>query len=177
MDIIQKFNFKILLVLTASFFFIASCGLYKPTKAREVPSNSMERAKKNVSEGRGVSIGNILKKNKQTGYEFSTSNPMWRASLDVLDFMPLSTVDYSGGLIITDWYSDNQGKNDPIKITVRFLSNEIRSDSLTIIVHKKKCIDQNNCSTQLIDSKIKEELLRTILARAITIEKKSKQKK
>jgi hypothetical protein len=68
----------------------------------------------------------------------ATSNPMWRASLEILDFLPLTTVDYSGGIIITDWYSDN-GNNDSIKITVRFLSNEIRSDNLKIIVHKKNC--------------------------------------
>ena len=43
----------------------------------------------------------------KTTYEFSTSNPMWRASLEVLDFIPLSTVDYSGGMIITDWYSED----------------------------------------------------------------------
>tara|TARA_B100000795_G_C22540425_1_gene338622 strand:- start:85 stop:618 length:534 start_codon:yes stop_codon:yes gene_type:complete len=177
MDKIRKFNIKIFIVLTTCFFFISSCGIYKSgSNSRDTPTSGMERAKKNVSEGRGISIGNVLKRGK-TSYEFSTSNPLWRASLDVLDFMPLSTVDYSGGLIITDWYSDNRDKNEPIKITVRFLSNEVRSDSITVMVHKKKCTNQNNCSTQLLDSKIKEELIRTILARAATIEKKSKQKK
>ena len=64
---------------------------------------------------------------------------MWRASLEIIDFIPLTTVDYSGGIIITDWYSDNQNFNESIKITLRFLSNEIRSDSIKIIVHNKKC--------------------------------------
>ncbi len=31
---------------------------------------------------------------------------LWRASLEILDFIPLTTVDYSGGIIITDWYND-----------------------------------------------------------------------
>ena len=57
-----------------------------------------------------------------TNYEFSTSNPMWRASLEVLDFLPLATVDYSGGVIISDWYTDND-PNEALKITVRFLDN------------------------------------------------------
>ena len=61
---------------------------------------------------------------------------MWRASLEILDFLPLTTVDYSGGMIITDWYSENSS-NESIKITVRFLANEVRADSLKIIVHKK----------------------------------------
>ena len=178
MDIIQKFNFKILLVLTASFFFIASCGLYKPTKAREVPSKSMERAKKNVSEGRGVSIGNILKKDKQTSYEFSTSNPMWRASLETLDFLPLTTVDYSGGIIITDWYSDTSSSKDSIKISLRFLANDVRSESLKVIVHQKTCSDNLNCKTTLLsNTKIKEELHSTIIRKAALLEKEGKKKK
>ena len=49
---------------------------------------------------------------------------MWRASLETLDFLPLTTVDYSGGIIITDWYFDNTGKSEEsIKISIRFLSN------------------------------------------------------
>ena len=50
-----------------------------------------------------------------TTYQFSSSNPMWRASLEILDFLPLTTVDYSGGIIITDWYGE-ENENDAIKI-------------------------------------------------------------
>ena len=51
--------------------------------------------------------------------------------------MPLVTVDYSGGMIITDWYTDSNTTNDSLKFTIRFLSNQIRADSLKIIIHKK----------------------------------------
>ena len=98
-----------------------------------------EKRKKNIEEGRGASLGSILGNARGTNYEFSTSNPMWRASLETLDFLPLSTVDYSGGVIITDWYSENNSQ-DSIKITIRFLSNDIMSSSLKIIVHKKTCL-------------------------------------
>ena len=64
---------------------------------------------------------------------------LWRASLEVIDFMPLTTVDYSGGIIITDWYSDGQTMMSLLKLQLRFLSNEVRSDSIKIIVHNKKC--------------------------------------
>ena len=91
-----------------SFFmiilFMNSCGIYKPVDTRKVPVIGEERARKNLEEGRGISIGNL--RNRSTTYEFSTSNPMWRATFDVIDFMPLVTVDYSGGTIITDWYTD-----------------------------------------------------------------------
>ena len=88
----------------------------------------------------GVSLKGALGGRRSTNYEFSTSNPLWRASLEIIDFMPLATVDYSGGIIITDWYSDTANSDESIKITVRFLSNTVQSNSLKIIVHNKKFI-------------------------------------
>ena len=98
---------------------------------------------------------------------------MWRASLEILDFLPLATVDYSGGVIITDWYNDNS-TNDSIKITLRFLSNEIRTDSLKVIVHKKKCSANQNCQVSKIKSQIEEELLASILKSAALMKKSDK---
>ena len=130
---------KIIFYSTLSLL-ILSCNAIKPKKVdtRETPINAQERAKKNIEQGRGTSLKDIVG-GRGTTYEFSTSNPMWRASLEILDFLPFSTVDYSGGMIITDWYSENNS-NDAIKITVRFLDNEIRSDSLKISVHKLSLI-------------------------------------
>ena len=134
---------KIIFYSTLSLL-ILSCNAIKPKKVdtRETPINAQERAKKNIEQGRGTSLKDIVG-GRGTTYEFSTSNPMWRASLEILDFLPFSTVDYSGGMIITDWYSENNS-NDAIKITVRFLDNEIRSDSLKISVHKKECKSNMN---------------------------------
>ena len=101
---------------------------------------------------------------------------MWRASLEVLDFIPLTTVDYSGGVIITDWYNDNAG-NDAIKVTVRFLSNEVRTNSIKVVVHKKTCDNNQNWATNKIDSKIEEELVTSILKLAAKFEKEKKTKK
>ena len=134
----------------------------------------MERAKKNVEEGRGLSIGNVLGGGKGTNYEFSTSNPMWRASLEALDFMPLSVVDYSGGIIISDWYGDE--KNESLKITIRFLSNEVRSDSLKIIVHQKKCLVNSNSEINILNSKIRDELITSIIKKAAILEIDNKKK-
>ena len=161
-----------------------SCGMgqkvkniYKPVDLRTEPLDPDERQRKNVKEGKGVSLGSLG--NRKTVYEFSTSNPMWRASLEVLDFIPLATVDYSGGMIITDWYSDNvNSEKESLKITVRFLSNEIRSDSLKIIVHRKICKSLNNCNTVLlpITSKINTELRSVILQKASLTKKGTKNK-
>ena len=85
-----------------------------------------------MEEGRGFRIMDKVKKSGSTNYEFASSNELWRASLDVIDFMPLASVNYSGGIIITDWYNNSQNANESIKISVRFLTNEIRSDALDI---------------------------------------------
>ena len=110
-------------------------------------------------------------------FDFATSNEMWRASLDILSFMPLTSADYGGGLIITDWYTDGQNVNDDsIKISVRFLSNEIQSNSIKIIVHKKDCNVNQTCLVKKIDSKIEDELRRSILQKAALLEKEGKKK-
>ncbi len=153
---------------------ITSCAVpqfAKPKKVTgDVQLSAKEKAKKNVAEGRGVSIMGAFNKSKNTNYEFSTSNPLWRASLELIDFMPLTTVDYSGGIIITDWFSDSNVAKDSIKITIRFLSNEVQSNSIKIIVHKKNCKVSDNCSIQEIDSKIKTELAQSIISRAAKLE-------
>ena len=172
---------KLFCVIIITFVSITSCkGFFKYSPARDNPTKGEDRAKRNVEEGKGVSLSGLARgRGGNTTYEFSTSNPMWRASLEILDFLPMTTVDYSGGIIITDWYSDNSSSNeDSIKITIRFLSNEIRSDSLKIIVHKKQCIPQQACQVVVMPkSAISEELLSTIIRKASLLEKKSKNKK
>ena len=169
------------LVITLIFsFLLLSCEALRHEKVdtRDRPSSGIERARQNVNEGRGVSIGGLIG-NKGGSFEFSSSNPMWRASLEVLDFLPMTTVDYSGGMIISDWYTDNNAQGDEsIKITIRFLSNEVRSESLKIIVHKRKCASAQNCKTTMLEnSTISNELRSTILRTAAKLEKQSKKKK
>ena len=180
MKIIQMF--KKILIFSILSLLLASCGgAFKPKKVdtRETPINAEERARKNVDEGRGTGIGGLLKGGRGTTYEFSTSNAMWRSSLEILDFLPMTTVDYSGGIIITDWYSDvSSGNEESIKITVRFLSNDIRSDSLKIIVHKKKCISQQPCKVEILSkSAISQELRTSIIKKASLLKKESTNKK
>ena len=169
-----------LFILIPLILILTSCEAIKPKKVntREVPTNVMERAKKNIEEGNAASVGGLFGRGRGgTNYEFSSSNPMWRASLEVLDFLPLNTVDYSGGMIISDWYTGNSS-DESIKISIRFLSNEIRSDSLKIIVHKKKCSGNQSCKVSLLQSsKISQELRVTILRNASLLVKESKDKK
>ena len=174
----KLFSSKIATLTLVFLFFLTSCSGLSKTDVRKVPVNAQERARKNVEEGRGTSIDSILKSGRGTNYEFSTSNPMWRASLEVLDFLPMTTVDYSGGMIISDWYTDQNSNNESIKITIRFLSNQVRSDSLKIIIHKKICKSNNACSVKILEnSPISSEIRSTIIKKAALLEKEAKIKK
>ena len=152
--------------------FLSSCGIYNPSDARTVSPNSKERVKKNLEEGKGMSIGKLMKGGSGgTNYQFASSNPMWRATLEILDFLPLANVDYSGGIITTDCYNEGTALDESIKITVRFLTNEIRSDGIRIIVHKKRCNIDQSCKISKITSAIEQELQVAILKKAILFEK------
>ena len=151
--------------------FLGSCGIWDPADARKVPSNSKERVKKNLEEGKGFSLKGMVSGQGGTGYTFASSNPMWRATLEILDFLPLANVDYSGGIITTDWYNEGTASDDSIKITVRFLTNEIRSDGIRIIVHKRRCTIQNKCTVKKISSALEQELQVAILKKAVIFEK------
>ena len=154
------------------FSLVSSCGIYKPVDARKVPANVNERVKKNLEEGKGKTLKNLVTGRRGgTSYQFASSNPMWRATLEILDFLPLANVDYSGGIVTTDWYNEGTASNESIKITVRFLTNEIRSDGLKIIVHKKRCNIQQKCTVKKISSTLEQELRVAILKKAVIYEK------
>ena len=171
-------------ILTKFFGLLSICltlyscgGLPKGGDARTMEMEGQARARKNVEEGKGWSLKAGMGGGKTT-YEFSTSNPLWRATFDVIDFMPLVTVDYSGGMIITDWYTDANTTNDSLKFTIRFLSNEIRADSLKIIIHKKTCKAESNCIIKKITSTRLEETIRSdIIRKAALLDATSKDKK
>ena len=158
-----------------SFLLTSGCGIYKRSDVKDNPVNSKQRARKNVAEGKSFSLGN-LGKNNGTNYQFASSNPIWRASLDILDFTPLSNVDYSGGIIITDWFENDNDKNSNLKISIKFLSNELRADGLDVTIFEKKCLN-SICKTRKLEKNISNDIKKTILKKAALITKNTKSKK
>ena len=170
----SKKIFKLLVFVCILPFLLNSCA--NRGDARKSPPDPKLRVKRNIEEGKGFRLMNTVKKGG-TNYEFASSNELWRASLDTIDFMPLASVNYSGGIIITDWYSNDQNYNENIKISIRFLTNEIRSDALDIKVFKKVC--KNSGSNYKISESYKElisELKIKILKTAKIYETKKKDK-
>jgi len=160
-------------LLIISLVFLSLNGCKKVKWDGDFEPDGKKRARKNVMEGKGVTNpGGIFKKGPQGSgtFEFASSNELWRASLDTLDFMSYSNVDYSGGLIITDWYSESQN-NQSIKITIRFFSNEIRADGIKVSMHQRICGPNNSCSITEVESSLNEEIKSTILRKAAIMKK------
>tara|TARA_B100000965_G_scaffold391766_1_gene400221 strand:+ start:255 stop:761 length:507 start_codon:yes stop_codon:yes gene_type:complete len=149
---------------------------YKPTKAGEVPVNAKDRVKKNIEEGKGF---RLLGGDEQKGgtFDFASSNELWRATLDTLDFLPLVSANYSGGIIITDWYNDSNSSGQSVKISVRFLSNEVRSDALEVKVFTKNCDTLIDCKITENKGSLVSELRKSILKKAAIYEKQKVKKR
>ena len=173
---LSKNTVKILffIPLLGLLVLLNSCGIYKPTNAKDFPPEPEKRVAKNIEEGRGF---RIMGNNSKGGtFDFASSNPLWQATLDTLDFMPLVSANYSGGIVITDWYSENNSPNESVKISVRFLTNEIRSDSLKIKVYTKVCDNSDKCTIDENNPEISTKLVSTILAKATKYKQENKKK-
>ena len=161
-------------VLILSLLFLTNCGdalKFRKVDAKEYPPDPKLRVQKNMEEGRGFRLMDNSN-NNNTNYNFASSNPLWRATLDTLDFMPLVSANYSGGIVITDWYSENNSPNQAIKISIRFLTNEIRSDALDINIFVKECNSNlANCQVNQSDGDLRMELASSILKKAALYEK------
>ena len=174
----KNFKFlKLFIIIILIPFFISSCknGKLPGGDARENPPDPRKRVQKNLEEGRGFRMFDPDKKSGGT-FDFASSNELWRASLDTIDFMPLASANYSGGIIITDWYSDGSNQNESLKISIRFLTNEVRSDALDIKVFYKKCALNESCAISEKTGKLVNELNKKILQKAAVYQKQIKDK-
>ena len=176
-------NIKYLLInlLLVSLLVLPSCkNPFRYTDAREVPVDGEERVRKNIEEGRGIAL--LGGKKKGGVFDFASSNELWRASIEVLDFVSFTNASYSGGILITDWFSGNSNSEEnsqrDLKITVRFLSNEIRADGIKVIIHEKICSDKSklNCNINKIKSSIGNDIKLAILKKAALLKKESEKK-
>ena len=162
-------------LLIISLFCSTMSGCKKIDWEGDFEPDGKKRARKNVQEGKGFGTGGIFGKKQGGVFDFASSNELWRASLDTLDFMSFSNVDYSGGLIITDWYSQDH-TNQAIKITVRFFSTEIRADGLKITLHQRICNSSNSCAIKEVKSSLSVEIKDKILRKAALLKKQKDEK-
>ena len=160
---------------------MSNCGIYKRSDIKDNPVNVDDRVQRNIEEGRGVRFGNLGSAGSGGVFDFASSNEMWRASNEILDFVSFTNASYSGGIIITDWFSAKKDQNTnlkkEIKITVRFLSNEIRAEGIKVTIHERIC-EKNNTNCKIIKkkSKLESEIKIAILKKAALIQKEDRKK-
>ena len=161
-----------------TLFLLTSCNAlkYRKADAKDYPINDADKRAKNMEEGRRITFGNLGNSRSGT-FDFATSNELWRATIDVLEFVPLINADYGGGIIITDWYSENENTNEAIKISVQFLSSEVRSDAVKVSIYNKKCIKVENCKVLKVSTELNSEIKLAILKKAAFLKKNSTIKK
>jgi hypothetical protein len=174
---LKSFGLSFISILIISLF-LNSCGPLKFERAdvKDSPINDADMRKRNIEEGRGFKLPGTIN-NKGGNFSFGNSNELWRATLDILEFTPLSNVDYGGGVIITDWYSTNNNLDQSIKISVQFLTDELRADGLLIKVYQKNCTTDSKCAVKLIESDLNQEIKLAILKKAAQIKKGDLKKK
>jgi len=172
-------NIKLVSFFAIILLFLSGCNGKIGADARKFPADPEKRVEQNLKDGRGFRLNDQFGKSKRGGvFDFASSNSLWRASLDVIDFMPLTSVNYSGGIIITDWYSENNTQNESIKISIRFMTNEIRSDALDIKVFNRKCTNNFlNCKITETEGVLVTELTKEILRKATMYKEMDKKKK
>ena len=182
MTYIQAINIKSIYLLIFLIFLI-SCQKIDPNTGEKIliEPDPNKKAREFADKGGGI-FGDINKVGKGSSggnFEFASSNVLWRATLKSLDFLPLLNADYSGGIIIYDWYSQTNNPKEQIKISVQFLNNELRSDSIKIIAHKKICDTSERCSNSTLDQNFANSIKDSIItsARILKIEEAKKEKK
>ena len=173
-----KLMLKNLFFLSFLIIILSSC---KNNEKKDGITDNQEKLENPDERARNFADKNPItlfkdSKDKNTNFEFGTSNVLWRASLKTIDFIPLATVDYSGGIIITDWYSEGKLNKEQIKIQIRFVSTELRSESIQVISYKKICETNNEClniaGNENFNREIKDLIINT--ARQIKIEESKK---
>ena len=175
---LKKISFFLLMAL-----FLTQCAKTDPiTGEKVIIDPNLDRKATEFRDKGGGLFGDINKIGKSSGggnFEFASSNVLWRATLKSLDFLPLLNADYSGGIIIYDWYSQNNNPKEQIKISIQFLNNELRSDSIKIVAHKKICETIERCSNSTLDNNFANSIKDSIIAsaRSLKIEEAKKEKK
>jgi hypothetical protein len=158
-----------------------SCAKIDPITGEKIiiEPDPVKKARDAAARSGGL-LGDIGgQKNSNQTVNFGNSNVLWRATLKSLDFLPLISSDYSGGILIYDWYSENNNSKEQIKISIQFLSNELRSDSIKITAHKRICENIDKCSNLIVDQKFADTVKENIItvARSLKIEEAKKEKK
>jgi len=177
----MKFLKKTLFIVIG-VLFIFSCQKNEDSnksviKKKRIEPNLNKRAEQYADSGGGI-LKQFKGKSGTGNFEFATANVLWKASLKTLDFIPLQSANYSGGILITDWYSGSLDSNSSIKIEVRFKATEVSTSSIDVLSYKRTCKNMS-CATLKMSNDFNFDIKRKILANArkMKVEEEKNKKK
>ena len=166
-----------LLLILSLLLSLSNCNMFKaerdPVSGKKIRKEPDLMKRSDIYADEQGGIFNSKKSKQGTTYNFATSNIIWRATLESLDFVPLQSANYSGGVLITDWYSNDINSNESIKIEVRFLSDKASPSSLKIISYKKIC-KNSNCKIAKLSENFNDKLLSSIMIKVRELKVKEK---
>jgi Domain of unknown function (DUF3576) len=156
-------GFPVLLGIAA--LLLAGCS---SDKAAEEPEPRQVEA--NAGSANGGLLDGLLSSGLTSGGQRSetitVNSYLWRASLDTISFLPLSTADPFGGVIITDWYSPPETPSERFKVNVYILDRELRADGLRVAVFRQVREGNGNWVEAKVDDRTGRDLENAILKRA-----------
>lgn len=158
----------------AMLLTLAACGLDVEQDYPEPPIDSSQpyRYKDDPPESTlfgegGFNLLGVFESERETGGPGIGVNAfLWRASLDTVSFMPLSSADPFGGVIITDWYSPPETPDDRFKMNIYILGRQLRADGLRVSVFRQTRGDKGAWVDSAVQPKTATDLENQILTRA-----------
>ena len=157
-------------VAAASFLVLLAACSEKPDTTN-YPTTEEDRRKERVGKltgAEGIVVGGASETDKEAGKNpLGVNSFLWRATLDTLAFMPLSSADPFGGVILTDWYEDPATPGERYKVNALILDRQLRADSLKITVFRqKKDSKKGEWADAPVDASMSRKLEDTVLTQA-----------
>jgi hypothetical protein len=140
-------NSKRVIGLCCTMLLVNACGGTADYLVRDPQSNDQFIYESELKGREGTIFGDggfdlfdigKSKSNGGGGSGIAVNSYLWRASLDTVSFMPLSSADPFGGVIITDWYSPPESPNDRYKMSVYILGRQLRADGIRVSVFRQR---------------------------------------
>jgi len=134
-------NFTLTALVAGIFFGLAACQ-YADSDQQKVLNPKKSRgpnAGKSVFGEGGLQLfGSGTNEEAPSGGGIGVNSHLWRASLDTISFMPLSSADPFGGVIITDWYAPPEAPEERFKMTIYILARTLRADGLRVAIFRQE---------------------------------------
>ena len=169
-------DFLKLLFLILTVTFVASCGLGGVVEDQQSPEDRLKYGGPNSGKLFGdITIwGGKKKEGESEQRGLSVNAVAWKATLDVLSFLPLVSADPFSGIIITDWYSEDDHQDERFKINAFVEGGALRADSIKVSVFKQVKSDSGDWLVVDPDAGSARKIENAILQRAREIKIKNK---